>query len=150
MKLVLHPSQALKMRCEEETVFDASLKSLVDQMTTVMYENGGVGLAAPQLAVSKRVIVVDPSAGEKSTDFLAMVNPKFTPSDGTKNAVEEEGCLSLPGVRVKVSRFEEIDVEYQDMSGACIKRQMSGFIARIVQHEVDHLNGKTLLDKGRQ
>ncbi len=150
LKLLSHPHQALKTRCEEDEVsFDESLQQLVNEMTMIMYENNGIGLAAVQLGVIKKVIIVDPSSGELKKDFMVMVNPKFSPTPFATTEILEEGCLSMPGVHVKVSRWSDIEVEYHDVSGVITKSQLSGLTARIVQHEIDHLNGKTLLDRGK-
>ncbi len=148
MKLIKHPHSALSSTTELIKNFDVSLVDLVEQMTDVMYTNNGVGLAAPQVDVLSKVIIIDPSSGDRKHDFMAMVNPKFLPTLWATTETLEEGCLSLPGVKIKVSRWSDIDVEYYDVSGVFVKKQLSGFVARIVQHEIDHLNGKTLLDKG--
>ncbi len=145
MKLLTHPDPALKARCEPVSTFDAELKHLVDQMLDVMYTGDGVGLAAPQVGVLKKIIIIDPSAGEKASDCTVMVNPFYAPSSA-RTEMKEEGCLSLPGVKVNVVRWTDIDVTFEDLSGKAQLLQLSGLAARIVQHEYDHLMGKTLLD----
>lgn len=145
MRLLTHPDVALGSRCELVSSFDAELKRLVDQMLDVMYAGDGIGLAASQVGVLKSVIIVDPSAGERADECMIMVNPTYVPTTMHRER-GQEGCLSLPGVKAWVDRWTDVSVTYQDLSGNHVQRVLSGLAARIVQHEHDHLIGKTLLD----
>lgn len=145
MKLLRHPDPTLKIVCESVASFDASLVELIDKMIDVMYTFEGVGLAAPQVGVSKRIIIADPSAGEKASDFIVMINPTIVSGEGS--SMDKEGCLSLPGVSVSVKRYADVQIAYNDVNGNALHVKLSGMAARIVQHEVDHLDGITLLDR---
>lgn len=115
-------------------------------MITMMYAASGVGLAAPQVGVSERLIVVDPSGGDSMVALVQMVNPEviWTSADVS---VAGEGCLSLPGVDLQIIRHVACDVRYGDLCGSTRVQRCVGLLARIVQHEVDHLDGITLLDR---
>jgi peptide deformylase len=116
-------------------------------MVDAMYALDGIGLAAPQVGVSERVVVVDPSAGVSGDQLTCMVNPSVTwLSDERDEALE--GCLSLPGVSVPVVRPSACDIEYYDTVKQTIQSvRCTGFKARIVQHEVDHLDGILVIDR---
>lgn len=118
----------------------------INEMVEAMYMNNGVGLAAPQLGFCNNVIVVDPSNGNSSLQLITMINPTIVWSSIEQNSADE-GCLSIPGVTVSVSRFNSIDVMYLDTDGGSKQLRCDGILARIVQHEVDHLFGITMLDK---
>lgn len=144
--LVRYPDPLLLARCEEVTPDDvASCAVLVELMIEAMYLEDGVGLAAPRLGFSRRIVVVDPSGGEDGLSLVAMINPSITwRSD--ELATEEEGCLSVPGVRVTVVRPYAVKVEFTGLDSACRVLDGAGALARIVQHEVDHLDGRLMLD----
>lgn len=145
MKLVVFPDPILSQRCDD-IVIDASTKQLVDAMAESMYAESGVGLAAPQVGLAKRLVLVDPSAGDSAHELVAMANPTIVWTSRELEAAEE-GCLSLPGVRLAIARPIACDVEYIDMSGTLRSLRCTGWKARIVQHEVDHLSGTMMLDK---
>lgn len=117
-------------------------QKLAINMAETMYESSGVGLAAPQVGIPKRIIVVD--FGDNN--FVAYVNPEIT-YYSDKEEVEEEGCLCLPDVRVPVKRSLKIGFKALDLKGRPVEIDAENFLARILQHEVDHLDGKIILDR---
>ncbi len=117
------------------------IKALIQKMAKTMYENKGVGLAATQIGVIDRVAVIDPG-----NDFKVLINPEIVWKSNEK-IIEEEGCLSLPSVTVKVPRWEKIKVRYQDENGKARELTAEGMLARIIQHELDHLNGFLIIDR---
>ncbi|WP_028115672.1 peptide deformylase [Ferrimonas senticii] len=130
--------------------FDEELQQLVERMMTAMRDADGVGIAAPQIFESKRVAIIASKPSERYPDAphcepLVMVNPELL-THGSTQQVGWEGCLSVPGIRGRVKRFCDIRVAYQDMAGECHCIELSGFLARIALHEIDHLNGKTFVD----
>lgn len=145
MKLVTFPDPILIQKCDD-IVIDASTKQLVDDMAESMYAAGGVGLAAPQVGLARRLVLVDPSAGVAANELIAMANPTVVWAS-RELEVREEGCLSLPGVSLAIARPIACDVEYIDIGGTLRLLRCTGWKARIVQHEVEHLSGVMMLDK---
>jgi peptide deformylase len=126
---------------------DGDVQRLIDDMLATMYKAPGVGLAAPQVGVSRRIVVMDPAdtdEGEKPRP-LALINPKIVRL-GDERGVHNEGCLSLPGIKVEIERPTAITVEYLDRDGKAQTLETDGFLATIIQHEVDHLDGKLIID----
>ena len=121
------------------TDFGAELRKLVDDMFETMYSAKGVGLAAPQVNVSKRLTVIDVSSGTKPEDKLVLINPEIVRLDGTQ--VGEEGCLSIPGFREDVRRSLTATVRAQNVRGEHFEITGEELLARAMQHEIDHLNG---------
>ena len=132
-----HP--VLETVAEPITDFGAELRKLVDDMFETMYSAKGVGLAAPQVNVSKRLTVIDVSSGAKPEDKLVLINPEIIRLDGTQ--VGEEGCLSIPGFREDVRRSLTATVRAQDVRGEHFEVTGEELLARAMQHEIDHLNG---------
>ena len=137
-----YPDAALRMKAKEVTEFDPYLMQLVERMVTLMADAQGVGLAATQVGVLQRVFVFElEDEGTK-----AVVNPRLVdPSPDTE--IEEEGCLSLEGVRVPVERATRITVEGADPGGDAVRFELEGLGARVVQHETDHLDGVLIIDR---
>jgi peptide deformylase len=134
----------LRERAAEVGEVDAELRRLAQDMFEAMYEADGVGLAAPQVGISRRIIVVDPR--EDGVTSRAIINPRVvTASAGTDKA--EEGCLSIPGVRDVVERAATVTVEGLDLEGRPITIDADGLHARVLQHEIDHLDGVLFLDR---
>jgi len=127
----------------EITEFDASLKSLADEMLEVMYAARGVGLAAPQIGVSKRIFVMDATAGQDQARRFVVANPVIELAEGEQEG--GEGCLSVPGFSFEIRRAEHVVLRGQDVGGSQIILDVAGLEARCVAHEIDHLNGKLLL-----
>jgi len=128
----------------------AGFQRLVDEMVVTMHEYEGVGLAAPQVHVSLRVAVIEvPASDERSqaaVPLTVLVNPVVTPL-GDGRVPGWEGCLSIPGLRGIVPRFERVRLEALDRDGRPYTAEASGFFARVIQHECDHLDGKVYLDR---
>ena len=137
--LILWPDSRLtNVAAEEVTVFDEDLERCGARMLAVMYKNGGIGLAAPQVGWNKRVIVLDVAPGYGAPVILC--NPVVVETIGDKKGAIE-GCLSFPTVRLKVMRPESVKVTAQTMNGEVAEIEVSGLLARVLQHEVDHLSG---------
>ena len=140
---ILHfPDPKLRTRSTPVEEVDDETRVLIDEMFETMYEAPGIGLAAPQVAVFKRVIVVDVS--ENKTSPLAMINPEIVESRG--NEVMDEGCLSVPGIYEPVERADWIKVRALDRNGESFELEASGLEAVCIQHEIDHLDGKLFVD----
>jgi peptide deformylase len=143
-EVVKYPDPVLAKRGEPVTVFDAELKKLVDEMFDSMYAAQGIGLAAPQIAISKRIAIVDVSFQKNPEEKIVLINPEII--DRTGKQVEEEGCLSLPDIREKVSRAEWVKVKAQDVTGKWVEVEGEELLARALQHEIDHLDGILFID----
>ncbi len=136
------PDQRLRTRAKPVTRFDADLGRLVDDMFETMYAAPGIGLAATQIDVHKRVLVIDISEGRNEP--LEFINPEIMSREGVTET--EEGCLSVPGIFDEVKRASKVRVRSQDRTGAVIERDFEGMLAVCVQHEMDHLEGKLFVD----
>ncbi len=145
MKIVLSPDPVLRQRAEECAPGDKTLKRLSKQMANLMYKNNGCGLAAPQVGVLRRVIVVDCDVESDKKNPITLVNPQIVETRG-EPVVEEEGCLSLPGISVPVSRPPFARVRYFDLEGNEQEIAGDGLLGRCLQHEIDHLEGRTLFE----
>jgi len=133
----------LRMRAKEVDAFDEDLVGLVERMTVLMADANGVGLAANQVGVLRRVLVLQRAADEEP---VAVVNPRIVERSG-ETAVDDEGCLSLRGVLVPVERSLRLTLEGQDPAGADVRLELEELGARVAQHEVDHLDGILILDR---
>lgn len=142
MEILSHPSPALKQHASEvDPPHDADLLHLVAAMAKAMYDAPGVGLAAPQIGVLKRVIVFDLDDG-----LVALCNPRIVDkSDETET--DEEGCLSLPGISIPVERSVRITCEALDIKGNPVTIECEDLLSRLLQHETDHLDGVLILDR---
>jgi len=139
-KIVKYGDPVLETPAADWTEFcTAELHQLVADMFETMYANKGVGLAAPQIGISKRLAVIDVSAGEDESGKIVMLNPEILHRGG--NQIEEEGCLSIPGFRETVKRALNVRVRAQDVAGNHFEMEGSELLARAFQHEIDHLNG---------
>lgn len=135
----------LRKKTTDVEEFNDNLKSNINEMIDTMHKEDGIGLAAPQVGLDKSLLVIDISSIDDSEGPTAFINPKIVDSSG--EAVYEEGCLSIPGVREEVLRPEEIILQYQDVNGIKHKETFSGWQSRVLQHEVDHLNGILFVDR---
>jgi peptide deformylase len=124
--------------------FDEKLIRLGEEMVDFMHDSDGIGLAAPQVGISKRMLVADVSPIEKETGPMVFVNPVIIESMG--ECTLEEGCLSIPDVREDVTRPEEILLKYNALTGDAKTEKFSGWMARVLQHEIDHLDGVLFVD----
>jgi len=144
MEILAHPSPALKSStCEVDPLNDADLIPLVKSMARAMYAAPGVGLAAPQVGVLKRVIVLDIDDG-----LMVMCNPRIVESS-EETEVEDEGCLSLPGITVPVERASRVTCEAVNLQGNLVTVEAAELLARAIQHEIDHLNGVLIIDRAK-
>jgi peptide deformylase len=144
-EVVKYPDPVLARRGDEVTDFDPALAKLVEEMFESMYAAQGIGLAAPQIAISKRITVIDISFGKNPSDKLALINPVIVSAEGKQ--VEEEGCLSLPEIREKVVRAATVKVKAQDATGKWFEVEGEELLARALQHEIDHLDGVLFIDR---
>ncbi len=139
--IVKYGDPVLETPAEAITEFDTpELRKLIDDMFESMYYHKGVGLAAPQIGVGKRIAVIDTSVGEDEKQKLVLINPEIIRREGRQRS--EEGCLSVPGFREQVSRPNRVTVRAQDVTGATVEMTGEGLLARAFLHETDHLNGK--------
>ena len=142
MEILTHPDPALKQHAYDvDPGNDPSLPRLVQAMAKAMYEAPGVGLAATQVGVHKRVLVYDLDDG-----LVALCNPVLTVTND-ETTLDEEGCLSLPGISVLVERPTAVLVEAVDLDGAPVRIEAEGFHARVLCHETDHLDGTLIIDR---
>jgi peptide deformylase len=139
LEIVKYPEPVLERPAEPVAEFNEELRKFVDDMFESMYAAKGIGLAAPQVAVSKRITVIDLSFKEKPADKIVLINPEIVLREGKQ--YEEEGCLSLPDIREKVSRAAKVKVCAQDVKGEWFELDGEQLLARAFQHEIDHLDG---------
>src|SRR5262245_13486374 len=142
--LVRFGESKLQIPAGPVTTFDAELDRLIDDMVDTMYAAPGIGLAAPQVGVPLRVCVIDLSVGKRGGELITLINPEFVLREGLQ--VEEEGCLSVPGFNATVARPARAVVRGLDRAGAERVVDGTGLLARALQHELDHLDGKLFLD----
>ena len=138
-EIVKYPDPILERPTEPVTEFDYELRSFVDDMFESMYAAKGIGLAAPQVGISRRLTVIDLSFKERPEDRIILINPEIIFREGKQ--YEEEGCLSLPEIREKVSRAARVKVRAQDLDGNWFEVEGAELLARAFQHEIDHLDG---------
>ncbi|MSP91340.1 MAG: peptide deformylase [Myxococcales bacterium] len=153
--IVTFPDPVLKQRCAPVTEFGPALHSLLDDLGHTMQAADGIGLAANQVGAAVRALVIDvplrddrqagPDGAVETTGLIEVVNPRITAMRGDMKY--EEGCLSFPGVREYVTRASEIDLEFMDRMGRTCTVQAQGLVAVCIQHEMDHLEGITFLDR---
>lgn len=141
--IVKFGNMVLETAAEKITAFDDELRKLADDMFESMYAAHGVGLAAPQVGVSKRIAVIDVTFKEDSAQKLVLVNPEILRTEGKQ--VGTEGCLSIPEFREKVTRPQRVTVRAQDLSGKFFEITGQDLLARAFMHETDHLNGKLFI-----
>ncbi len=143
LHLVTYPAPVLRRTAKAVKEVSGELIKTSDEMFSIMYENHGIGLAAPQVGLSKRVLVMD--LRQDGLPVYVMINPRITQRECLSEA--EEGCLSLPDVFADVKRAERVVVEYVDRDGEERTLEAEGMLARAVQHEIDHLNGVLFVDR---
>ncbi len=143
--IVKYPDPVLQRPAEPVTAFDSKLRRLVEDMFASMYEAEGIGLAAPQIGISKRITVIDLSFQKKPEDKIVLINPQVVAAEGKQ--YEEEGCLSLPEIRDKVNRAAHVKIQAQDVQGAAFEMEGDALLARAFQHEIDHLDGILFIDR---
>jgi peptide deformylase len=141
----IYGSQILRQKAETVTDFGSDLHELVQDMMDTIVEEEGVGLAATQIAKLKRVILLNLPREDQDSLMIPMINPEISDSGGETEF--EEGCLSVPGIREVVKRPEWIQLRYHDLKGEQHNIRADGIMARVVQHELDHLNGILFVDR---
>lgn len=148
-EIVKYPAPSLRLKAKPVQVFDKTLQTLIDDMFETMRDAPGVGLAAPQIGESLRVVVVEYTDDERENarpKKYVLVNPEIV-RESEETVTDLEGCLSVPGLAGEVERFEAVTVQAKNRFGKPIKLKASGWLARIFQHEIDHLNGVLYIDR---
>ena len=145
MDIIVAPDNRLNQVSKKVDIVDNKIISILEQMLECMYNNNGIGLAAPQVGILKRLVVVDCSDKSNIKKPLKLINPEII-KFSEKILEFEEGCLSLPTQYAKVKRPAEITVKFQNIEGVYCQERFSGIEATCIQHEVDHLNGKLFVD----
>jgi len=143
-KILKFPDQDLRIKAKPVETFDEELKALTDDMFETMHSVNGIGLAATQIGVAKQVAVIDISP--EKNEPLVIVNPAIQILDPSKTEDYDEGCLSVPGFFEKISRPSDIKLSYQDLNGQKQEIKPEGLLTKVVQHELDHLNGRLFVD----
>lgn len=143
-KILTYPNPALRQKAKTVTRFDDSLKQLAADLVETMYAAPGAGLAANQIGVCLRVVVIDVSAEKKEKKHLVLVNPEIIEKEGC--LVDEEGCLSVIDLTANVERYSKLLVQAQDLDGKIWEFPAEDFFARVIQHELDHLKGILFID----
>jgi len=144
LKIYHYPDSVLTKIAEPVASVDDEIRQLAADMAETMYAAPGVGLAAPQVGILRRLIVLD-CGSEESPELIKAANPEILERQG--DSCEEEGCLSVPGYYAAVKRSSWVKVRYQDMDGQVVEREADGLLAICFQHEIDHLDGKLFVDR---
>ena len=144
-KILTEPDPILRKKCEPLEKVDTETKKLMDDMLETMYAAPGIGLAAIQVGILKRLVVIDISKGEEEKKPVFLINPQII-HQSKKTSIYEEGCLSLPGQFAEIERPAECILKYIDYNGKEKELKADGLLATCVQHEVDHLNGILFID----
>lgn len=147
LKIITHPNSILRQTAREltsEEILSQKIKKLIEEMTETMLKNNGIGLAAPQVGQSIRLIAIN---SEK--EIIAFINPKIIKKSWRKN-IEEEGCLSIPGVFLPVKRHNSVTMEFLNLAGEKQILKAKNLLARVLQHEIDHLDGILFIDKAEK
>ena len=144
-KILIEPDPILRKKCEPIEKVNDDIRNLMKDMLQTMYDAPGIGLAAVQIGVLKRLVVIDISKEEKKRDPLFLINPEIL-SKSENTSVYEEGCLSLPGQFAEIERPAKCLLKYVDLNGKEKKLKADGLLSTCIQHEVDHLNGVLFID----
>ncbi|VAW36380.1 Peptide deformylase [hydrothermal vent metagenome] len=146
-KIITYPNPVLKKKAVPIATFDDELKRVIHDMMETMFDAPGAGLAAPQIGLSRQLVIINTSEQEEDADkkAIALINPLITAGEGAET--EKEGCLSVIDYSAKVKRFTRITVQALDAAGKEIEFEAEDFFARVIQHECDHLAGKLFIDR---
>ena len=144
-KILLYPDPLLLMRSAKIDIFDKNLVNLAKDLIDTMYDADGVGLAAPQIGINKRIFVMDCSSENEEKDCRVVINPEIEHASEELGSYKE-GCLSIPGITEEISRPKVIKVLYQDVNGVLQRDTYDDLWSICFQHELDHLNGKLFID----
>jgi peptide deformylase len=146
LKIYKYGDDVLKLKAKEVENLDGKIAQLVDQMTRTLHNTySAIGLAAPQVGESLRLSVIDLSMIENKDDRILLINPEILEAEG--NETGDEGCLSFPGISLTINRAAKIFLKTFDMNGNEIRKEIDGFLARVIQHELDHLDGTLIIDR---
>lgn len=145
LPLVIYPDDILLRRSSDVTEIDQALVDFIADMRETMYASNGIGLAAPQVARNIRVMTVDVEPDQGGKTFMHLINPVIVEAYG--KTTYEEGCLSFPGLAAEVKRKKSLHVQAYDLSGRLLDFEADGLLAICIQHELDHLNGVTFVDR---
>lgn len=145
LEIVKYPERILKQKTTPVENIDGNIQHLIDSMIETMYAAGGVGLAANQVGVSKRLCVIDVSTKEEKKPLIVLINPQIIEKEGTVKA--EEGCLSIPGYIATIKRAARVYVKALDREGKTLEIEGTGLLAKALQHEIDHLEGILIIDR---
>jgi len=145
LEVLKYPDPRLRKRAEKVSIVDGSVRDLIRDMFETMYAEGGVGLAATQVGVLKRVVVLDVSPVVEGATPVALVNPEILVQEGEQEG--EEGCLSVPEFTAVIRRAERVSVRALNENGEEVELNVDGFYARAIQHELDHLEGILFVDR---
>jgi len=144
LEIIKYGNSTLAKRAEEIKTIDKEIEELAQSMVQTMHAAPGIGLAAPQVNVSKRLITADISVGERSEDLIILINPELVSQEG--EIILEEGCLSVPDITEKVARPSHVVIKGLDLEGNERVIEAEGTLARVFRHEIDHLNGKLFFE----
>lgn len=144
LEIVKYPDPRLGEKCARVAEITPELRELIGHMVETMYEKDGVGLAAPQIGEGIRLITVDDTGPKERKALRILVNPEIVGGEGVKES--EESCLSVPAFSTKIKRKETVTVKAQDENGQDVRIRAEGLLAVILQHEIDHLDGVTIVD----
>ena len=145
MEIKKYPERILKEKAAPVENIDAGLHQLIDDMIETMHDAGGIGLAANQVGITKKLCVLDLARKEDKMPLIVLVNPVITEKEGSVDA--EEGCLSIPGYMTSIKRAEKVLVKGINREGKDIELEAEGLMARVLQHEIDHLEGFLFIDR---
>ena len=146
MEITIYGNPVLRKKAKEIPLSEIpSYKSVAEQMLEIMYDSNGIGLAAEQVGLDKQILVID-CQDEDLHVQMVVINPKIVGKSKNKTPLEE-GCLSFPGITANIYRPESIEIEYYDLEGKLHKESHSGLLAKVLQHEIDHLNGILIVDR---
>jgi peptide deformylase len=146
LKIYKYGEDILRLKAKEVENLDGKIAQLVDRIAHTLHNTySAIGLAAPQVGESLRLSVIDLSMGEKKDDQILLINPEILETEG--NETGDEGCLSFPGISMTINRAAKIFLKSFDMNGKEIRKEIDGFLARVIQHEIDHLDGTLIIDR---
>lgn len=144
LEILHHPHPRLRLKAKPVTVFDDALQKLIEDLFETMYDAPGVGLAANQVGIDKRLAVMDCADDKSKPQPMVLINPEIVESSAKEEM--EEGCLSVPGIFDRIERFTHLKVRALDRDGKPFEIEAEGLMAQAIQHEIDHLNGKLYID----
>jgi peptide deformylase len=145
LDICTYPEKVLREKAEDIAAIDEDVVRLAQHMAETMYSAPGIGLAAPQVGVGKRLLVADIAPNSPESDLLVLVNPEIVSAEG--EVAIQEGCLSVPDYQAEVKRYERVTVRGLDLTGEEVDIQAEGLLAIVLQHEIDHLNGILFIDR---